>query len=712
MDTLLSQFCKDFDKSLRPILSPLEGASQALTRGEEGLPGRGFLPNLLDLGLQFRALVDKVAEQQAYVLIFGPLKSGKSTLMNGVCSTYVSEVTTLPAYPCMVYVSHSDSLRFIVTRYNGDTQHFTDPTALRMEINRAHGELADRIREVERKEETFDPAVHFPKAIRRVDVKVPAGELEQSGAVLVDTPGLYARMKFGYDQMTRDFRNAAACAIFVVKSDNLFLEQVFNEFSQLLELFSRIFLVVNLDSSKRDLKPDGSLVPSLEREDPLRIIEAFENLAMSAPLKAAADEGRLRIYPVDLLHAASRRILEKRGGAKEDEQFEGEASFETFIEDLTEYLNSTEYLVAFLSDSLRRATSLLGEVAELFDHSALAELSERVRRLERDHELATARKGALARLCEFTWSEAFADLQSDLEALAREWARGVELETAGRLDEELEDWFESDESVQALLDGRLTLVLQDHREALGNQLVKALSERVSRGAAGIAIPERVQGDLLTARIHLDDLGRQSLAPPEPAALRSSIAAPFTAESIPVKRAVFWDWFLFRSKSVVRRRLFGPAERPALAVPADVKERRLGDGAVDALRDRLAEYSASFFPACLRELCELILGDYAQATGRRVIEQLEAERDKQTAELTILDGRLRDHRSVLERLGELERQVDESSEAVSRLSSEYGRTEPVKLLRPVEPPTPSTEPAADVEQVVDVQLPDLAPTEEA
>ena len=115
-------------------------------------------------------------------------------------------------------------------------------------------------------------------------------------------------MKFGYDQMTREFRDTASCAIFVVKTDNLFLEQVFEEFQSLLELFSRIFLVVNVDTTKMDLRPDGSLAPSLEREDPVRVIEAFETLAMSAPLKNAVDEGRLRIYPVDLLRAASTRL--------------------------------------------------------------------------------------------------------------------------------------------------------------------------------------------------------------------------------------------------------------------------------------------------------------------------------------------------------------------------------------------------------------------
>src|SRR5690606_21895934 len=145
--------------------------------------------------------------------------------------------------------------------------------------------------------EPFDPAVHMPHAIRRIDVKVAIEDLVQSKAVLVDTPGLYTRMRFGYDRMTRDFRDSAACAIFIVKTDNLFLEQVFDEFGDLLELFSRIFLIVNVDSTKKDLRPDGTLAPSLEQRDPHAVIHAFEHLAMTPPLQRAVEEGRLNIYP-------------------------------------------------------------------------------------------------------------------------------------------------------------------------------------------------------------------------------------------------------------------------------------------------------------------------------------------------------------------------------------------------------------------------------
>ena len=141
-------------------------------------------------------MAEKVAEQQAYVLIFGPLKSGKSTLMNALSASYVSEVSSLPAYPCMVYVSHAEKREYQITRYTGAVETFTDPAALHLAIHRAHGELAEQIRKADNSENLFDPAIDYPKAIRRVDFKLPAGELAESGAVMVDTPGLYSRMKF------------------------------------------------------------------------------------------------------------------------------------------------------------------------------------------------------------------------------------------------------------------------------------------------------------------------------------------------------------------------------------------------------------------------------------------------------------------------------------------------------------------------------------
>src|SRR5690606_11249631 len=168
-------------------------------------------------------------------------------------------------------------------------------------------------------------------------------------------------------------------------TDNLFLEQVFDEFGELLELFSRIFLVVNLDSTKKDLLPDGTLAPSLEHESPWEIIEAFENLSMTAPLKEAAEDGRLSIYPVDLLRAASRRIANRReagsGQEAEGSAAKVDADFDMLLEDLTDFLNSNDYLKAFLQDSLRRSRTLIGEMKNAVEEDSVKKLGREVESL-------------------------------------------------------------------------------------------------------------------------------------------------------------------------------------------------------------------------------------------------------------------------------------------------------------------------------------------
>ncbi|MDC0585340.1 dynamin family protein, partial [Planctomycetota bacterium] len=189
MRTLLSQFCEAFDATVRPLLTPISEANAALTEAKEDLGIPEVRAELLDLQHRIQGLVDKVAEQQAYVLLFGPLKSGKSTLMNALAGTYVSEVSSLPAYPCMVYLSHAEERVFYVSRYSGEMERFTDPSALYGHVNGAHEELAAKLRESEAAEIEFDPSRHYQDAIRKVDVRLPAGDLAQSGAVLVDTPG-------------------------------------------------------------------------------------------------------------------------------------------------------------------------------------------------------------------------------------------------------------------------------------------------------------------------------------------------------------------------------------------------------------------------------------------------------------------------------------------------------------------------------------------
>lgn len=679
MRTLLSQFCEAFDATVRPLLTPISEANAALTEAKEDLGIPEVRAELLDLQHRIQGLVDKVAEQQAYVLLFGPLKSGKSTLMNALAGTYVSEVSSLPAYPCMVYLSHAEERVFYVSRYSGEMERFTDPSALYGHVNGAHEELAAKLRESEAAEIEFDPSRHYQDAIRKVDVRLPAGDLAQSGAVLVDTPGLYSRMKFGYDRMTKEFRDSASCAIFVVKSDNLFLEQVFEEFEDLLELFSRIFLVVNLDTTKSDLSPDGTLVPSLEQEDPLRIIDAFENLAMSAPLKRAADDGRLKIYPVDLLRAASHRLSESSDGSPAV-PVRGQANFDAFLEDLTEYLNSTDYLVAFLGDSLRRASGLLEDLEQACDDPSIAALRDHADALDAQRQEQQRRRHAIHRLGAFDWRSAFRELDEKLAPSIRERAQVSSQETEKELDRLVDQWFLSDASFESLINDDLVPRLTRFETELTGFVAETLEDEVLPGTAGLLLPSNIGADLHSAEIDLGELGLESLGAMSKDAALGHVTAPVAVERVPVKRSVI-DWLLFRSQAKCRERLFGDAANPAARIPVDRKTRRLGEDARRAIRRELDLFKSRFFMETIQRAHRHLVSRYADFAVDAMAERLEAREESIGMRLQELVDALMERRKVLSHIATLQARAAEVRGGVDELTAAYGQTEPDKLIQP-------------------------------
>jgi len=463
MKTEIKTFCNGYAEALAPFAKTLNQALDEMPDGAGDSTLNEWRLRLREVAHRTDGLLDKLEQQQAYLLIFGPLKSGKSTLMNAVSGAYVSEVSSLPAYPALVYVKHGEKRRFRGTRYSGEAVDFEDHEAMSKAMSGGHAELANKILEAEKAGESFDPHRHYPEAIRRLDVETPAPALVDSGSALVDTPGLYTRMRFGYDVMTRDFRDTASCAIFVVKSDNLFFEKVFEEFNDLLGHFSRIFLVVNIDGSKRDLSPNGSLEPSLESREPSAIIEAFQSLAMSAPLRQAYDEGRLNVYPIDLLSAASRQLSRQAesGGAealdaesKEDEE-ERQDGFSTFLGDLTSYLNSSDYFREFMGDSVRVGESLASEVKAVVETEAALKLNADADGWSRRLNDTKERRHALKVLDTIDWKSAFARAAEEKDRALEEQSEKDHSALGQHLSDALDRWLDSDDTLRGLRDDYL-----------------------------------------------------------------------------------------------------------------------------------------------------------------------------------------------------------------------------------------------------------------
>src|ERR1700761_3004956 len=161
MKTEISRFCDDCLKIFESLPPALDSAAEHFEKSGEPALFRLPLTELNDVRARLRSLVEKLGSQQAYLLIFGPLKSGKSTLMNAISAAYVSEVTSLPGYPCLVYVRHAEEPHFSATRYNGRESVFANGRVLKDVIADSHIALADQIRVAEERSGEFDPRRDF-----------------------------------------------------------------------------------------------------------------------------------------------------------------------------------------------------------------------------------------------------------------------------------------------------------------------------------------------------------------------------------------------------------------------------------------------------------------------------------------------------------------------------------------------------------------------
>jgi energy-coupling factor transporter ATP-binding protein EcfA2 len=652
MKTEISRFCEACVTLLEPLLPRLDSALEDL--GKSG-PSPLIERPEVELGetrARLRSLLEKLCNQQAYLLIFGPLKSGKSTLMNAISGAYVSEVTSLPGYPCLVFVRHGPEPHFSVTRYNGRESTFTDGGVLKDVIADSHFALAEQIRTTEKRGEAFDPREHFTEAIRRVDIRLPVPALAESSTVLVDTPGLYSRMNFGYDVLTREFRDSAACAVFVVKTDNLFLEQVFVEFNQLLDLFSRIFLVVNVDSSKRDLQPDGSLQPSAESARPEQIIEAFTTLSMAGPLRRAYEEGRVRLHAVDLLNAASAFLSKPAGnngsgtpagGANGSTDIDAVASgatdvaaparfssetaaspaFAEFLRDLTDYLNSSDYTREFIGDSLRQGSTLCTEALAVCDGRLSSELGEQQVSLERQMEAIDQQLDATGRLLAVDWGAAFAHIRPALSERVDAVITARTAQLGKDMADALDRWLAEDDCLLALQNDAWSLLMIETGRAL-NQCIREELEALFATPTGGAEPgAAVMTDLHAVGLQLGPVGQGAI----PALRRVEEIDPFRGaipvDEIPVRKTL-GDLLLFRRIRTVRRRLFG--EDLTMPVSSQEKARRLREPSRTALGEIRERMVAERFPRLPEETAGKLIAGYTTRFRADIVSTLERHRE--------------------------------------------------------------------------------------
>ena len=658
MKTEISRFCTVCSESLGSLPSALAAAAEQCEHGGAAL--QHPLATLNDARARLRSLTEKLRSQQAYLLIFGPLKSGKSTLMNAISGTYVSEVTSLPGYPCLVFVQHAPEARYSVTRYNGRESVYPNAVVLNDAVVDAHHALAQQIRVHEQRGEAFDPRANFPEAIRRVDIKLPVESLAESSTVLVDTPGLYSRMNFGYDVLTKEFRDSAACAVFVVKTDNLFLEQVFAEFNQLLGLFSRIFIVVNVDANKRDLTPDGTLTASAESRSPKRILEAFTTLSMAGPMREAYQAGRVRLHAVDLLGAAAEFL------SGEPTENTHRPAFDDFIRDLTEYLNSSDYTREFIRDSLRQARALCGESRSTATGPEMQQMREQQDKLGTEMRDLDAKIAATDRLLKVDWAALYKPFEADHATGGEDEAKRSIAQVREDLRQGLNRWYVGNDSLSALAHLHWNPTLTDAARTLADNSKERLHRLASRAHAGLQPTVEILQDFQTTGFSPSAASQRALsvATAEEDVAGYKVIVP--SETIPVHKT-FVDWLLFRSLGKVRRRLFG--EDGTKEIPAEEKAKRLREESRAELERILESTIQARFPAKPAKHGAGLVSGYVQRAVEEIGTSLRQSREQLVQQRAARQVPFDRNSKILAAMTELDTVAERVAAAVENLAKQ-------------------------------------------
>lgn len=646
----LALFAQEFRRVLAPLFVDLGRAHECLGPAGKGLelafdPGE-LRAALADLGDELSQLAVRVERERASVIVFGPPKAGKSTLLDALAGARVSEVSILPGYPCLLRAAHGREEAVALQRFDGSLETLGDAGALPLVLQRAQVELVASVRAARARGEAFDPARHLQSAVRRVQRTLPAEALVRAALELVESPSLHGPLFPSYSEMRIGEPDHARAAVFVVRAAQLADEAAFDGIEELLEAFERPVLVVNLDERARELSRAGELVASFEREDPARLLAAFEERSTCEPLIQAVRAGRVPVLALDLLEAARARVHgaeESTGGSARTR-----ARFEDLERELAGALDGHPALAALVHSALRRAGELASELSELAETPGLAELTRQRDAAESERAALARVRAALERLAgraraQWETEDLFDGLRARLAAFAA--ARAAELARAleAPLARALEDWFADGTSLAELLDARLAPRLEAARAELLRSAERALREELKRAGACEALSATARTDFEEARVPLAELFAPCLArvraAPEPVELR-----PLDVEAIPV-RPRLGQRLTWRGASEVRRGLFGAPEAPTLAVPSAEKARRLGSeartamqrSAVQRARAILAE-EARRTARALDEALSTAFGDELSARVARELERLNEplwEREARVAELSAL-----------------------------------------------------------------------------
>jgi GTP-binding protein EngB required for normal cell division len=236
-------------------------------------------------------LIQKLKENQFYLVVLGQFKRGKTTLINTLLGKDLLPVGVLPLTSIITLIRHGEQPSADVTFLNGTTKRISLL------------ELSDYVTESGNPENV--------KGVRRVDITYPSSFLER-GVMLIDTPGIGSTILHN-TQVTYEFIPHIDAAILIVSTDPPVTQAEYEFLDHVTDYVDKIFFVLN----KIDYLSPPELSQTL----------AFTQEVLSEHVKGNPPE----VYPLSARLALHAKLVQDRGGLEKSGFIKLEQDIERFV---------------------------------------------------------------------------------------------------------------------------------------------------------------------------------------------------------------------------------------------------------------------------------------------------------------------------------------------------------------------------------------------
>ncbi|MFT7542839.1 MAG: hypothetical protein ACI9K5_003821, partial [Gammaproteobacteria bacterium] len=272
-----SSFSESLGASLAPLLVSLQDCGR-LVADLDGAVTQRVAKSMLSVRSVLEETLVEASERRPHLLVAGPPKSGKSTLMVALARNYVTKVSDQPTLPAPVRVTHAPAWSVVLVRNDGTQELFKEPARARIEIQTAHRSWADGVRRAELARQEFDPRGTLPRGVRLVELQAPARALAESRLALVEVPHIPLELSLAREHVLGPLNNEVAATVLVLRTEDLARPEMLRAYEPLLRESESVHLVLNMDRDRADLGADGKRVCTMDTENPVGVVESFQAL--------------------------------------------------------------------------------------------------------------------------------------------------------------------------------------------------------------------------------------------------------------------------------------------------------------------------------------------------------------------------------------------------------------------------------------------------